>query len=546
MSTAASRLLVRRWGLPADALRVVDGFLSAWADGHTLIDLEPDEIELLTSSTAVSDGSRQTPLVLRDGRLQSWRLHMAEGRVARRLHELVTRAPIQDEFDPKSLDTLFPDVASAQRHVATVGMQRQFVLVTGGPGTGKTTVAARLLVLLASRDTQVRMALAAPTARAAVRLGEAFAGAVTGLGDKFERATAKLMSAATAPRTVHRLLGWNPYSGQCRFHADNPLPYDVIVIDEASMLDLMLWDRLLEALAPDTQLVILGDHRQLESVGAGRVLGELVVAGEAGLLNESHVELNRNYRFDEQDEIGRLADAIKNHDGASAVREMTDPKQGGAVVRYASGARADAVDAMWPNVLDVIHAKTPEQAHEALARVRVLCAVNEGPYGSDGMNTLIDNRLREEGVVTGSGAHGRPVIVRVNDNTRHNGLNNGDVGVVLHGVGNHESGVYFPTVAGGRQMRRVSIEAMPRHDTAWALTVHRAQGSEFDAVLLVLPPTPSEHDLVSSELLYTGVTRARSRVLVVADEASVLDGCQRREVRRTGFMAQLRLCEAKN
>ena len=313
------------------------------------------------------------------------------------------------------------------------------------------------------------------------------------------------------------------------------------------MLDLMLWDRLLEALAPETQLVVLGDHRQLESVGAGRVLGELVVAAEAGLLNDTHVELDRNYRFDSQAEIGRLAEAIKNHDGTSALRVLGNPgKGGGAVVRYASGARDEAVDAMWPNGLDGSHARTPEQAHQALARVRVLCAVNEGPYGADGMNAMIDNRLRKEGIVTGSGAHGRPVIVRVNDNTRHNGLNNGDVGVVLHGVGNHESGVYFPTVAGGRQMRRVSIEAMPRHDTAWALTVHRAQGSEFDAVLLVLPPTASEHDLVSSELLYTGVTRARSRVLVVADEASVIDGCQRREVRRTGFMAQLRLCEAKN
>jgi len=545
MSTAVSRLLVRRWGLPAVALPVVDRFLEAWEDGHTSIDLESDEIELLTSSPAVSDGSRQTPLVIRDGRMQSWRLDAAEGRVAQRLRRLVTAAPMQDAVDPKDLGTLFPDVASAQRRVATVGQQRRFVLVTGGPGTGKTTVAARLLVLLASRDTQVRMALAAPTARAAVRLGEAFGGAVTGLGDKFEQATGKLMSAATTPRTVHRLLGWNPYSGRCRFHADNPLPYDVIVIDEASMLDLMLWDRLLQALAPETQLVVLGDHRQLESVGAGRVLGDLVVAAEAGLLNDTHVELDRNYRFDSQAEIGQLAEAIKNHDGTSALRVLGNPGKGGdAVVRYASGARDEAVDAMWPNVLDVIHARTPEQAHQALARVRVLCAVNEGPYGADGMNTMIDNRLREEGVVTGSGAHGRPVIVRVNDNTRHNGLNNGDVGVVLHGVGDHESGVYFP-VAGTQQMRRVSIEAMPRHDTAWALTVHRAQGSEFDAVLLVLPPTPHEHDLVNSELLYTGVTRARSRVLVVADDVAVRAACERREARRTGFIEKLRLCAAK-
>ena len=544
MSTAASRLLVRRWGLPAVAVAVVDRFLEAWKKGHTSIDLKSGEVVLLASCPAVSDGSRRTPLVMREGRLQSWRLDEAEGRVAQRLRRLVTAAPIQGAVDPKHLDALFPDMASAQRRVAAVGLQRKFVLVTGRPGTGKTTVAARLLVLLASRNIQVRMALAAPAARAAARLGEAFGDAVKGLGNEFERATAKLMSAATTPRTtVHRLLGWNPRSGRCRFHGDNPLPYDIIVIDEASMLDLMLWDRLLAALAPDTQLVILGDHRQLESVGAGRVLGELVVAAEAGLLKDTHVELDRNYRFDAQGEIGRLADAINNHDGASALRELTDPKQGGDVVRYASGALDDAVDAMWPNVLDVVQSTTPEKAHEALARVRVLCAVNEGPYGADGMNTMIDNRLREEGVVTGPGAHGRPVIVRVNDNTRRSGLNNGDVGVVLHGVGDHKSGVYFPPVDGAQQIRRVSIEAMPRHDTAWALTVHRAQGSEFDAVLLVLPPKPPkphEHDLVTPELLYTGVTRAGSRVLLVADEVAVRAACERREPRRTGLFEKLR------
>ena len=232
------------------------------------------------------------------------------------------------------------------------------------------------------------------------------------------------------------------------------------------MLDLMLWDRLLEALAPETQFVVLGDHRQLESAGAGRVLGELVVAAEAGLLNETHVELDRNYRFDSQAEIGRLAEAIKHHDGPSALRILANPNEReGAVVRYASGALNEAVDAMWPNVLDVIHARTPEQAHQALARVRVLCAVNDGPYGADGMNAMIDYRLREEGVVTGSGAHGRPVIVRVNDNTRHNGLNNGDVGVVLHGVGDHESGVYLSLIhiCRCRRIERCSSRWSPYH-----------------------------------------------------------------------------------
>lgn len=536
MSTAVTRLLVRRWGLPDVAVPVVDRFLDAWAAGHTSIDIRPDEVALLTSCPAVSDGSRQAPLVIRGSRLQSWRLDQAEARVARRLRRLVTEEPTGDAIELEEMDALFPDGASAQRRVAGASLRQKCVLVTGGPGTGKTTVAGRVLALLASRKADLRIALAAPTGKAAVRLGEAIGGAVSGLASRFVEVASRLEVAAGEACTLHRLLGWQPRTGRCLFHAGNPLPYDVIVVDEASMLDLMLWDRLLEAIASETRLVMLGDHRQLASVEPGRVLGELVVAADEGLLGDAHVDLEQNYRFDADAAIGRLADAVRNHDGDLALEVLTDADAPGDAVQYCAAALDEAVDAIWPHVLDVIRSRTPEAALEALARVRILCALNEGPYGATGLNARIENRLQQAGVVVGSSAHGRPVIVRVNDR-QHSGLVNGDVGVVLRGFGSHESGVYFQTPGTG-QTRRVAVEAMPQHDTAWALTVHRAQGSEFDAVVLVLPPMA--HELVTPELLYTGVTRARARVLVVADDGAIRAACQRRESRRSGLSEKLR------
>ena len=536
MSSAATRLLARRWALPDVATPVVDRFFDACASGHTSIDLTSDEVAVLAACPAVSDGHRQAPLVLQQHRLQSWRLAKAEGCVAARLRELVTAGQDTDAIDLEEMDALFPGADSAQRRAAIVGVQREFALVTGGPGTGKTTVAARLLVLLANREPNLRMALAAPTGKAARRLGEAIGKAVSGLDKRFADVVSRLEVAARDTRTLHRLLGWNRVTGHCRFYAGNPLPYDVIVVDEASMLDLMLWDRLLAAVAAGTRLVILGDHRQLESVQPGRVLGELVMAADEGLLNGTHVELNLNYRFDADADIGRLAGAVRNHDGDAALQVLTDAKRTGVAVRYTSGALDDAVAEIWPRVSAVVQSTTPEMALKALSRVRVLCALNRGPYGAAGMNARIENRLQQDGVGIGPKTHGRPVIVTVND-PQHSGLVNGDVGVVLHKIGGYDTGVYFQ-IPGTGQTRRVSVEAMPRHETAWALTVHRSQGSEFETVLLVLPPTT--HELVTSELVYTGVTRARSKVLVAADAKVIRAACAWREPRRTGLFEKIR------
>jgi exodeoxyribonuclease V alpha subunit len=562
MSLAAIHMLKRRWGLPDAAAPVLERFFSSWAAGHTSLELTDEEAGLLVQSAAVSvirdgsDGSSPAPLVLRGKRLQSWRLDQAETRVAARLRELAnekaqgsagdtSHAPPGDGDD---LAQLFPDPHSAQRRAAELGLRRALALVTGGPGTGKTTTAARLLALLANRNPGIRVALAAPTGKAAARLGEAIAQAARELDGPLASVRPRLQRAAFQARTLHRLLRWHPRTDRCRFHAGNPLPYDVVVVDEASMLDLVLWDRLLSALGRGTRLVVLGDHRQLKSVQPGRVLAEMIIAaaadgnsGAAGGASEAtdspltdcHVELDRNYRFQSHPGISRFAAAIRDYDGETALQTLTNKDYRDELFYYPSAQVDNALEQVWPQVMAVVRASTPEEALAALTRVRILCALRRGRYGVEGVNARVEARLRREGLPAGEWAHGRPVLVTAND--PHSGLFNGDVGVLLNREDGRGITAWFP---GLQEPRSVPLGALPSHDTAWAMTVHRSQGSEFESVLLVLPPQP--HELAGPELLYTGVTRARSRILLAADEGTLRAACQRRPPRRTGLLEKLR------
>ena len=543
MSRAAIEVLKRRWGLPDAARPALGRLFAAWAAGHTSIELSDEEAGLLAPSAAVTDGKDFThpaPLVLRGTRLQSWRLDQAETRVAARLRELAhedipaARPPAGPTAPdaPGDLAQLFPDPKSAQRHATELGLRRALTLVTGGPGTGKTTTAARLLALLANRDPGLAVALAAPTGKAAARLGEAIGQAAKTLAGPLAGVRPQLERAAGQACTLHRLLGWNPRTDRCRFHADNPLPSDVVVVDEASMLDLVLWDRLLSALGHGTRLVVLGDHRQLESVQPGRVLADMIVAVDGGALKKCHVELDRNYRFESHPGISRLAAAIRAYDGDAAIETLTSTEYREELAHYSSAQVDDALDHVWPQIMEVVRALEPAPALAALARVRILCALRRGPYGVEGVNARVESRLRREGRPAGEWTHGRPLLVTAND--PHSGLFNGDVGVLLNGKDERGVMAWFPSL---QEPRSVPLAALPSHDTAWAMTVHRSQGSEFDSVLLVLPP--EAHELAGPELLYTGVTRARSKMLIAADGAAVRAACQQRPPRRTELVEKL-------
>ena len=202
------------------------------------------------------------------------------------------------------------------------------------------------------------------------------------------------------------------------------------------------------------------------------------------------------------------------------------------LAHYASEQIDDALGRVWPQIMEVVRAPEPAPALAALARVRILCALRRGRYGVEGLNARVEARLRREGRPAGEWTHGRPVLVTAND--PHSGLFNGDVGVLLDRRDGRGVMAWFPSL---QEPRRVPLAALPSHDTAWAMTVHRSQGSEFESVLLVLPS--QAHELAGPELLYTGVTRARSKMLIAADEAALRAACQQRPPRRTGLLEKL-------
>ena len=422
MSRAAVRILKRRWGLPDAATPALERFFTAWAAGHTSVELSEEEAGVLASSAAVTDGSEgaaPAPLVLRGGRLQSWRLDRAETRVAARLRELA-REDVPATSPPdggEDLAQLFSDPRSAQRRAAELGLRRALALVTGGPGTGKTTTAARLLALLAHRERGIRVALAAPTGKAAARMGEAIGEAARALDGPLAAVHPRLERAAGRARTLHRLLGWNPRADRCRFHAGNPLPADLVVVDEASMLDLVLWDRVLAAVGRDTRLVVLGDHRQLESVQPGRVLRDMVVAADGGALDACHVELDRNYRFESHPGISKprgRGPPVRRRCRCRDPHRCRVPGRGGPP-RVGRGGRRTRPDLAGGHgggpgrVTRRGAGGTPGRAHPLRLR--------RGPYGVEGINARVEARLRSEGLPAGEWAPGRPVLVTANDPT---------------------------------------------------------------------------------------------------------------------------------
>ena len=421
------------------------------------------------------------------------------------------------------IDRLFPPGFEEQRAAAEVALSRGLTVLTGGPGTGKTTTVARLLVLLAS-GTRLRIALAAPTGKAAARLQEAVQLEV----DKLDPADREAVSGLHAT-TMHRLLGSRPdTSARFRHNRGNRLPHDVIVVDETSMVSLTMMARLLEAVRPDARLILVGDPDQLASVEAGAVLADLV----DGLGGARIAELKTSHRFGES--IGELATAIRVGDADRAIEVL---RAGGQHIEWIDTDEPSGHlrKVLLPHAIELRQAAILDNRDEALAtldRHRLLCAHRRGPFGVRYWNNQVERWLAEATgePIWSAWYAGRPVLVTANDYGL--GLYNGDTGVtVLH------DGVLRAVIAGTEQLE-FATSRLSDVDTLHAMTIHKSQGSQADEVTVLLPPEDSR--LLSRELLYTAVTRAKEKIRVIGPEASVRAAVERRAVRASGLARHLR------
>ena len=578
------------------------------------------------------------PLILdEDGRLYLHRYFDYEVRLARRLMQAASTPPrTVDAATRDLLNSLFPlatdNEVDWQKIAAAMALRNGLTVISGGPGTGKTTTVVNLLACLLTQEPGTRVALAAPTGKAAARMTET-------IRQRAEHLPASLRAKLpTGSSTIHRLLGATPGQGRFTYHAGNPLPYDVLIVDEASMLDLAMATRLLEAVPAPARIILLGDKDQLAAVEAGAVFAELSAdptltdscrhdlanlcgyapervappaPAQSSSLHDAAVWLTKNYRFGTESAIGRLAGhinegraeealallrnarsgqtpgsnatsspfALSPSKGASAngaaksktakkagedtaslslFPELESPSAAPAAAKGPAPSLDTSIQWLDPeqgdNVLDAIRAgyaryfaTALRDLHDAsgilqaFAQFRVLCATREGPSGVNALNEQLARHARQILSATTEGRPvdsrspwfvGRPVIVLHNDYLHK--LFNGDIGIALPDA-NGELAVFFPDGENG--YRAVPPVRMPAHETAFAMTVHKAQGSECDGVLVVLPQQRSR--VATRELLYTAVTRARSRVTVAGGGDVLASAIESRSRRHSGLLTRL-------
>jgi exodeoxyribonuclease V alpha subunit len=645
-------------GWPADAVHAPQGLLALWAHMPAGVQAWVEALQAAPAACLrladAPDGGQ--PLVLGgsvDAPLLYLRRYRAyEERVGRHLLQRARSAlPVSEALARDWLDRFFGGQAGTdlsdsaptdwQKLACAIALRAQLSVITGGPGTGKTYTAARLLALLLALhdgDSPLRVALAAPTGKAAARLKQSIDGSLKALqaqaqapcasasgdpaqgpakevdGESAEKHAAKTVGGALdldaliqrigPARTLHALLGARPDTRQFRHHAANPLDVDVLIVDEASMVHLEMMDALLQALPPHARLVLLGDKDQLASVEAGAVLGDVcrdaaqggyqaetvrfaaAVAGQTlaaqfqaaavssvSALAQQTVMLRQSRRFDGP--IGQLALAVNAGDAARVAEAFALPadshgqallavqphtaqavcdlalgrlRGGGApsaVALDGAGAgigvgieapRASYVDYL-QKVRDlpvgedaVAHAAAVVQVLQHFDRFRILCAVHQGEWGTLALNASVQKALADAGWLKplGEWFAGRPVMVTRNDTAL--GVFNGDVGVVLPNA----QGLLKAWFLDGDQLRSVSVSRLAHVETAFVMTVHKSQGSEFAHTALVLPPGAAE--VLTRELVYTGITRAREQFTLIEAQPGLLDAAiARSSVRVSGL-----------
>ena len=461
------------------------------------------------------------PLVLEDKRLYLYRYWWDEYRLAQAIKQLNRHIP--STLADVDLQQLSVGTHPQQAQAIKVALQSGFTLITGGPGTGKTFTLVRILIALLQQNSQLTVALAAPTGKAAARMQEALRQSLAQL----PVAQQLLKALPQTAFTLHRLLGMG-HGTQPKFNAQQPLPYDLIIVDEASMIDLRMASQLLTAISPNARLILLGDANQLAAVEAGAVLAEL---NKAQTLSQSRVHLTQSQRFGGQ--IGQLAEAVCRGDTLTVTRLI---EQSSDELNYAPLEQVESLAKKlfigYQAFAQALKSKTDiVDLLKLFDDFRVLCAVREGSYGVNALNQRLSLLLQKELVQNEDPLavwyHGRPVMVTQNDYSLD--VFNGDIGITLE----EEDGfyVYFP--ARDIPTKRVSAARLAHSETALALTIHKSQGSEFKQVAVVLPK--EESPILTRQLLYTGITRAKKQIQLWALKPILLKTIEQETKRASGL-----------
>nr|WP_314899051.1 exodeoxyribonuclease V subunit alpha [uncultured Deefgea sp.] len=560
---------------PADLFGLAAELAKASERGDVCVEIPAHtDIAAWLASGLVGEAGSFTPLIVSQQRLYLARYHQYESRLAEQLLALAADAvePPDERVLRSQLQSLFANSKESpdwQKVAVAAALHQRLTVISGGPGTGKTTTLVKLLSLLQmTSKTTLQIGLAAPTGKAAMRMQEAIR---KGKADLSEQGVLPDDIAVKIPDvavTLHRLLGSRFNSVQFRHTAAQPLVLDVLVLDEASMIDLALMSKLVDALPPQGRLILLGDKDQLSSVEAGAVMGDLCAGAglspqfaeqlsnltgqriEAGFsesrIGDHVMTLQKSYRF--SGVIGDLARAINRGDlrKLSELLAASSQSEDSALNWY--GTNPAQYDLMGPIMVgfddffaEVSRKACPNVVFKAFDAFRVLSPVRNGAASVTRVNAAIETQLLKRGLRSSDQVWyaGRPVLVP--QNLYDLELYNGDIGLTLP----DESGklwVHFPTADGGT--RSIAPARLPAVETAFAMTVHKSQGSEFGHVLLLLPsPAEGGSGLLSRELVYTAITRARSKVSLWGEEAVIASASRKGVVRQSGLAERLQVSD---
>ncbi|MEG1188422.1 MAG: exodeoxyribonuclease V subunit alpha [Bacteroidales bacterium] len=475
------------------------------------------EAQLKNSPHVTRSEKEVKPFVLFEGNLYLHRYFTYESRILARIEAFNASRGNEGEGQIESnfagaiaeYPGLF-EANSPQLKAARNSFVNPFSIITGGPGTGKTTTIAKIMVLLLQAYTDLRIALAAPTGKAAARMKESLVGAAANMAAIPEVVREKLGNLQ--PVTLHRLLGSIQNSCYFRYNHENPLPFDLIVVDESSMIDAAMMAKLFEAVAVGCRIILLGDKDQLASVEAGSIFGDLCRSAQSNLMKGCIAELTKSHRFNPDKGIGFVSRAIL----AGESEKMEERDKFSSEVTIDTCYESKSLEEYALHYRNYIEEEEIGVALQKINDVRILCAVREGDYGIYILNRRIEALLQQrcEGFMpVGEFYHNRPIMI-----TRNNyelNVHNGDVGIIREVEERGQKVPYaFFEGSNANEVKKIPASLLPEHETVFAMTIHKSQGSEFTRVAVILPEKTSAEKILSRELFYTAVTRAKEKVLV--------------------------------